>query len=154
MKKLLAIIVLGLLFSGNAYTENIFDCETDDNDLTANVHKGKLVIKVDDNFEARLKTGDPDTGKYREGDLIMSAPGAVGEVIVTSRVGFVAKGSYDLFVSSNTKKGDNNYFKGLFVESAVNGLIHSLTINVWEENMPIYIFLSDNPQKVIKGNCK
>ena len=134
MKKLLAIIVLGLLFSGNAYTENIFDCETNDNDLPANVHKGKLVIKVDDNFEARLKTGDPDTGKYREGDLIMSASGAVGEVIVTSRVGFVAKGSYDLFVSSNTKKGDNNYFKGLFVESAVNGLIHPLTINVWEEN--------------------
>ena len=38
------------MFSGNAYTENIFDCETNDNDLPANVHKGKLVIKVDDKF--------------------------------------------------------------------------------------------------------
>ena len=130
MKIRLAIIVLGLLFSVNAHAENIFDCETKDNDLPANVHKGKLVIKVNDNFEARLKTGDPDTGEFREGDLIMSAPGARGEVIITSQVGLVAKGSYDLFVSSNTKKGDNNYFKGLFVESAVSGIIHSLTINV------------------------
>ena len=148
MKIRLAIIVLGLLFSVNAHAENIFDCETN------GIPKGKLIIKVDDNSEARLKTGDPDTGEFREGDLIMSAPGARGEVIITSQVGLVAKGSYDLFVSSNTKKGDNNYFKGLFVESAVSGIIHSLTINVWEENMPIYIFLSDSPQKVIKGNCK
>ena len=46
----------------------------------------------------------PDTGEFREGDLIMSAPGARGEVIITSQVGLVAKGSYDLFVSRNKKK--------------------------------------------------
>ena len=146
MKKLLAIVVLGLLLSGNANAENIFDCET---------KEGKLVVKVDDNFDARLITGDPDTGIFRQGDLIMSDPGAIGEVIITPRVGFsLAKGSYKLFVTNNTKKGDNNYFKGIFVESTAKGLIHSLIIEVWEENMPIYIFLSNSPQKVIKGNCK
>ena len=29
-----------------------------------------------------------------------------------------------------------------------------ILVEVWKENMPIYIFLSDSPQKVIKGNCK
>ena len=146
MKKVLAILVLGLLLSGNANAENIFDCET---------KEGNLVVKVDDNFDASLITGDPYTGKFRQGDLIMFASGAIGEVIITSRLGFsLAKGSYKMFVTNNTKKGDHNYLKGIFVESEANGLIHSLIIEVWKENMPIYIFLSDSPQKVIKGNCK
>ena len=104
MKKLLAIVILGLLFIVNANAENIFDCET---------KEGKLVVKVDDNFDARLITGDPDTGIFRQGDLIMSDPGAIGEVIITSRLGSTAKGSYKLFVTNNTKKGDHNYFKGI-----------------------------------------
>ena len=46
------------------------------------------------------------------------------------------------------------FFRGIFSESGVDGLVHSLTIIPWEKNMPIYFYLSDRPKSVIQGSCK
>jgi hypothetical protein len=154
MKKLLSILVFGLLLSGNSYAENIFDCEIKTKDSFGNPVSAKLVIKVDDNSSAILSTGDSETGKYGEKDFILAVGGDRGDLIITSQFNFIRKGSYDLFVTQNAEKNDNSFFRALFSESSYNGLVHSLTITPWEENMPISFFLSDQPQSIIQGTCQ
>ena len=154
MKKLLSILVFGLLLSGNSYAENIFDCEIKTKDSFGNPVSAKIVIKVDDNSSAILSTGDSETGKYGEKDFILAVGGDRGDLIITSQFNFIRKGSYDLFVTQNAEKNDNSFFRALFSESGHNGLVHSLTITPWEANMPISFYLSDNPQSIIQGNCK
>ena len=154
MKKLLGIVVLGLLLSGNAYAENIFDCKINTTDTPGNPVSARLVIKVDDNSSAVLSTGDNETGKFGEKDFILAVGGDRGDLIITSQFNFVPKGSYDLFVTQNGKKNGASYFRALFSESYYNGLVHSLTITPWEEDMPISFYLSDKPRSVIKGTCK
>tara|TARA_B110000971_G_C19630058_1_gene328742 strand:- start:41 stop:511 length:471 start_codon:yes stop_codon:yes gene_type:complete len=156
MKKLFStILVLGLLLSGNAYAENIFDCEIKTKDSFGNPVSAKFIIRADDDYSAALKTGDSVTGKfYSNKDFILSVGGNRGDLIITSQFNFVPKGSYDLYVTQNAVKNDNSYFRALFSESGYNGLVHSLTITPWEENMPISFYLSNNPQSIIKGNCK
>ena len=153
MKKILIIIVT-LLLSGNAYAGNIFDCEINTKDTPGNPVSARLVIKVDDNSSAILSTGDKETGKFGEKDFILAVGGDRGDLIITSQFNFVPKGSYDLFVTQNGKKNGNSYFRALFSESIYNGLVHSLTITPWEENMAISFYLSDKPRSVIKGTCK
>ena len=155
MKKLLGIIVLGLLLSGKAFAENIFDCEIKTKDSFGNPVSAKFIIRADDDYSAALKTGDSVTGKfYSNKDFILSVGGNRGDLIITSQFNFVPKGSYDLYVTQNAVKNDNSFFRALFSESGHNGLVHSLTITPWEENMPISFYLSDRPGSVIKGNCK
>jgi hypothetical protein len=155
MKKLLTIIVLGLLLSGNANAENIFDCEIKTKDSFGNPVSAKFIIRADDDYSAALKTGDSVTGKfYSNKDFILSVGGNRGDLIITSQFNFVPKGSYDLYVTQNAVKNDNSFFRALFSESGHNGLVHSVTITPWEENMPISFYLSDRPGSVIKGNCK
>jgi len=154
MKKLLSILVLGFLLSGNAYAENIFDCEIKTKDSFGNPVSAKIVIKVDDNSSARLKTGNNETGKFGEKDFILAVDGDRGDLIITSQFNFVKKGSYDLFVTQNAEKNDNSFLRALFSESSYNGLVHSLTITPWEENMPISFYLSDRPGSVIQGTCQ
>jgi hypothetical protein len=140
--------------SGNSYAENIFDCEIKTKDSFGNPVSAKLVIKVDDNSSAILSTGDSETGKYGEKDFILAVGGDRGDLIITSQFNFIRKGSYDLFVTQNAEKNDNSFFRALFSESSYNGLVHSLTITPWEENMPISFFLSDQPQSIIQGTCQ
>ena len=154
MKKLLSILVFGLLLSGNSYAENIFDCEIKTKDSFGNPVSAKLVIKVDDNSSAILSTGDSETGKYGEKDFILAVGGDRGDLIITSQFNFIRKGSYDLFVTQNAEKNDNSFFRALFSESSYNGLVHSLTITPWEENMPISFYLSDRPGSIIQGTCQ
>ena len=154
MKKLLSILVFGLLLSGNSYAENIFDCEIKTKDSHGNPVSAKLIIRADDDYSATLKTGDGETGKFGEKDFILSVGGTRGDLIVTAQFNFVPKGSYDLYVTQNAVKNDNSFFRALFSESGHNGLVHSLTITPWEENMPISFYLSDKPQSIIQGNCK
>ena len=154
MKKILGIVVLSLLLSGNAYAENIFDCEIKTKDSFGNPVSAKIVIKVDDNSSARLKTGNNETGKFGEKDFVLAVDGDRGDLIITSQFNFVKKGSYDLLVTQNREKDGNSFFRALFSESSYNGLVHSLTITPWEENMPISFYLSDRPGSVIKGICK
>jgi hypothetical protein len=155
MKNLLSILTLALFFSGNAYAnENIFDCEIKTKDSHGNPVSAKLIIRADDDYSATLKTGDGETGKFGEKDFILSVGGTRGDLIVTAQFNFVPKGSYDLYVTQNAVKNDNSFFRALFSESGHNGLVHSLTITPWEENMPISFYLSDKPQSIIQGNCK
>ena len=155
MKKLLSIIFLGLLLSANAYAnENIFDCEIKTKDSHGNPVSAKLIIRADDDYSAALKTGDGETGKFGEKDFILSVGGTRGDLIVTNQFNFVPKGSYDLYVTQNAEKNDNSFFRALFSESSYNGLVHSLTITPWEENMPISFYLSDQPQSIIQGTCQ
>jgi len=155
MKKLfLSILVISSLLGGNAYAENIFDCEINTKDMPGNPVSAKLVIKVDNNSSARLKTGNNETGVFEDRDFILAVDGDRGDLIITSQFNFVKKGSYDLLVTQNAEKNDNSFFRALFSESSYNGLVHSLTITPWEENMPISFYLSDRPGSVIKGNCK
>jgi len=154
MKKIFLVLLFGFLFSGNGYAVNIFDCEIKTKDSFGNPVSAKIVIKVDDNSSAILSTGDSETGKYGEKDFILAVGGDRGDLIITSQFNFIRKGSYDLFVTQNAEKNDNSFFRALFSESSYNGLVHSLTITPWEENMPISFFLSDQPQSIIQGNCK
>jgi len=155
MKKLfLSIVVLGLLFSGNAYAENIFDCEIKTKDSHGNPVSSKFIIRANDDYSAALKTGDSQTGKFGDKDFILSVGGTRGDLIITTQFNFVPKGSYDLYITQNAEKNDNSYFRALFSERGYDGLVHSLTITPWEKNMPISFYLSDKPQSIIQGNCK
>ena len=145
---------MGLLLSGNAYAENIFDCEINTKDTPGNPVSARLVIKVDDNSSAVLKTGNNETGKFGEKDFVLAVDGDRGDLIITSQFNFIRKGSYDLFVTQNGEKNGNSFFRALFSESGYNGLVHSLTIIPWEENMPISFYLSDKPRSVVQGTCK
>ena len=65
MKKVLSIIFVTSLLSGNAYAnENIFDCEIKTKDSHGNPVSAKLIITADDDYTAALKTGDGETGKF------------------------------------------------------------------------------------------
>ena len=154
MKKFIKIITLILLLIPNAYAENIFDCVIKTNDIAGNQISAKLVITVDAEPSATLKTGDSETGVFGEKDFILSYGSHRGKLIITSESYFLNKGSYDLFVTYNAEKNSNMYFRGVFSESGFNGLVHSLSINTWEKNMPIYFYLSDRPRSVIQGSCK
>jgi len=152
--KLLGIVVLGLLLSGNVFAENIFDCEIKTKDSYGNPVSAKLIIRADDDYSAALKTGDGETGKFGEKDFILSVGGTRGDLIVTNQFNFVPKGSYDLYVTQNGEKDSNSYFTALFSVNGYNGFVYSITITPWEENMPISFYLSDQPQSIIQGNCK
>ena len=153
MKKILGIVVLGLLLinSANAF---IYDCNIRD---SLNNKIANFIINVDDTSENRaLITANLDTGKFEAGDIRISSGinSKIGQIIVTSNFGgFLGKGSYQLFVSRINKPGSDNYFTGIFREPAFGtSIIHTVTISPWD--MKVYVFLSDQPREVFKGTCK
>tara|TARA_B100000161_G_C33244713_1_gene278628 strand:- start:87 stop:551 length:465 start_codon:yes stop_codon:yes gene_type:complete len=154
MKKLLGIVVLGLLLSGSA-NAFIYDCNIRD---SLNNKIANFIVNVDDTSELRaLMTINSDTRKFEAGDIIISngINSKIGQIIVTSNFGgFLKKGSYELFVSRVNKPGSDNYFTGIFREPALGAstIIHTLTISPWD--MKVYVFLSDEPSEVLKGTCK
>ena len=140
MKKLLGIVVLGLLLSGNAYAGN-FKCE---------IHPNlSYIIKVDNFNEQVLATVDPETGKFTDNSVIHNSGFRIlnGEVIEfrgdSSRI-------FKLIVLRNSKKGDASGFRGLYFEDSY---VHSIKINTWEDDVPIYIY-NDWTKGQIKGSCK
>ena len=153
MKKLLAIVVLGLFLSGNAFA-NIFNCKIDDTDFAGHKSTLKFVIDVNDFNKSTLTTSRFSEFNYTSDDFILSSEGYNGKIIITSNGFSLREGSYNMFVFENSKKGGNNYFKAIFTEGNFEGLMHTITIKVWENNMPVYLFLSDQPRKVLKGNCE
>ena len=154
MKKLLGIIVFGLILNGNAFA-NIFNCVIDDYDISGNKVDITIVIDVDNFNKSSLVTTRSMTSNMTADDFIFTLDGRNGKLIITSSsYSTIKKGSYDLFVSSNSKKDDNNYFKGIFTERSLTDLIHTVIIEVWSPEMPIYLFIADSPRKVFKGTCK
>ena len=140
MKKLSLYVFLGLMWCNVGFAEN-FNCEIHPN-LT-------YVIKVDNFNEQVLATVDPDTGKFTDNSVIHNSGFRIlnGEVIEfrgdSSRV-------FRLIVLSNSKKGDSSSFRGLYFE---DGYVHSIKINTWEDDVPIYIY-NDWIKNEIKGSCK
>ena len=157
IRKILLTILTALILSTNVYA-NIYDCNIKDSFNNGMFVEANLIISVDKNSDPKpLVTINPKTGKYDSDDIIVSNDyeGRIGQLIVTSQTGgFLKKGSYQLYVSRNNEPGSNNYFSGVFKEPSANigDIVHSLTIAPW--NMQIYVFLSDQPEKVFKGTCK
>ena len=140
MKKLSLYVFLGLMWCNVGFAEN-FKCEIHPN-LT-------YIIKVDNFNEQVLATVDPDTGKFNDNSVIHNSGFRIlnGEVIEfrgdSSRI-------FKLIVLSNSKKGDSSSFRGLYFE---DGYVHSIKINTWEDDVPIYIY-NDWIKNEIKGSCK
>ena len=154
MKKLLGILVLSLLLSGNVYA-NIYSCQINDTFSNGVSVKADLVISVDRGYRKGLVTADSDN-EIKLNDIIIGIgeKSAIGQMIITSQSGgFLKKGTYELYVSRNYKAGSNNYFTAIFHDLVLyQTIINTITISPW--NMKIYMFLSDQPRKVFKGTCK
>ena len=153
MKKLLGIVVIYLSMF-NIANANIFNCIIDDYDLPGNKVDIDIVIDVDNFNETALATTRSKVWDFTADDFILTSEGLNGKLIITSNSYTIGKGSYDLFVSANSKKGEATYFKGIFTEGSRTDLIHTVIIEVWSPKMPIYLFLADSPKKVLKGTCK
>ena len=153
MKKLLGILVLSFLFSSSCFA-NIFNCIIDDYDLPGNKVLIDIVIDMDSSNKSNLTTVRRGRLEFTSDDFILNGSGYNGKLIITSSSYIIVKGSYNLYVSANSKKGDSTYFKGIFYESNLSDLIHSVIIEVSSPKMPIYLFLADSPKKVLKGTCK
>ena len=147
MKKLLGIVVLGLLLSGNG-NANIFDCEIVEGAII------DLTIVVEDNIEKTLTTVDSKERRIDSDDHIVITSGNNGKLIITESNDLISKGSYDLFVFVNQKKNGTDYFKAIFSQGAYSQLIHTIYIDVTEKHMPVYLNSSWNPKEVLKGTCK
>ena len=154
MKKILVIIVLGLLLSVNAYA-HIYSCQINDTLSNGMSAKADLVISVDRGYGKGLVTADSDN-EIKLNDIIIGIGenSAIGEMIITSRsAGFLKKGKYLLYVSKNNKAGSDNFFTAIFHDLVLfETIINTITISPWD--MKIYMFLSDQPRKVFKGTCK
>lgn len=146
-------MALSLSFSSNCFA-NIFNCIIDDYDLPGNKVLIEIVIDVDSSNKSTLTTVRSEKLEFTSDDFILNSGGYNGKLIITSSTYIIGKGSYNLFVSANSKKGDSTYFKGFFNEKSLTDLIHTVIIEVWSPKMPIYLFLADSPQKVLKGTCK
>ena len=152
MKKILLILFFtNFIFSYSLAT--IYSCKIDDTFSNGMKIKADIVINVNNNTKEKLLiTTDYDNLSYQDNDIIMSngLEQKRGDLIVTFQSGgFLRKRSYDLFATRNNKPGSNNYFTAIFNEGA--GIVHSLTTSPW--NMKIYMFISDQPQKLFKGQC-
>jgi hypothetical protein len=154
MKKILSILVLKLILCSNVYA-NIYSCQIDDTLVNGMSVKADLVISVDKGYNKSLITADSDN-KIKLNDIILGLgeESAIGQMIVTSRSGgFLKKGQYQLYVSKNNKAGSNNYFTAIFNDLvSFETIINTITISPWD--MKIFMFLSDQPNKVFKGTCK
>ena len=156
MKKLLGILVLGLLLNGNAYAY-IYDCKIKDTFANGISIEANLVINVDGKKYKPLVTIHSESGNFTDEDIIVgnNPEGQIGQMILTSQTGgFLRKKSYEIYVTRNNKPGNDDYFTAVFNEKNLGtpGLMHMITISPWD--MKIYIFLSDRPKKVFKGICK
>jgi len=151
MKKLLVIVVLSLLVSGNTFA-NIFDCEVNDFGKFDNKVKINFTIVVEDNIQKTLTTVNNNELRFDSDDHVVITNGNNGKIIITESNNLISKGSYDLFVFMNQKKNGTDYFKAIFSQDY--GLIHTLSIDVTEKEMPVYLNSSWDPRQILKGTCK
>ena len=147
MKKLLIIILFNLATSWCALA-NIFDCKIIEG------AKIDLTIVVEDNITKTLTTVHNNELRFESDDHIVISSGNNGKLIVTESNNLISKGSYNLFIFMNQKKNGTDYFKAIFSQGALSGLIHTINIDVTEKNMPIFLNSSWKPQEILKGTCK
>ena len=153
MKKLLGIVVLSFLLSGNAKA-TIYSCNINGVDAMDHEFSMDLVINVNNNSKQKLLLStDWDRLVYSDKDIILanSTNQKIGSLIVTNTSSsMIRKASYNLFVSRNYKSGDGFYFVGIF--NASDGFISTITISPFD--MKIFVYLSEYPELVFDGNCK
>ena len=138
IKKLLGILVLGLMWCNVGFAEN-FKCEIQPN-LT-------YIIKVDNLKDQLLATVDMETGKFDDNSVLYNPHVFNGEVIEfrgdNSKI-------FKLAVLSNSKKGGASSFRGIYFEESY---VHSIRIDTWKDDLPISIY-NDWTRKEMKGTCK
>ena len=140
MKKLLGIVVLGLLLSGNVFAE-IFKCEIN--------KKHTVVIKVDRNQEPQsLVTVDIEKGIFNNDSVIATMSVLKGELIEFK--GDKSR-DYDLIVLHNAKKDSDWSFRAIYFEG-VPAYVITVKIDYWDENHPIYMY-DDWNNEIAKGTC-
>ena len=156
MKKLCFFLTLCLLCS-NIALANIFNCEIKSKDLNDNLVAAKIFIEVDNNSSTQIKINNLKNKFYQDSYIKIAEDAYFGKLTIINSTEFLSGGTgeaYNLIVTYNSKKNDTMYFRAFFSENNQKGLVHSLTIKVWEKNMPIYFFLSNKPEIIFKGNCK
>ena len=148
MKKLLGIIVLSLLLSGNTFAENIFRCK-----ITYGLDKRKIeyIIKANDDYRLLVDINS-ETNKIDDSSELQANNVSTGEVIK-----FVNNGKAETFkmiVFTNREMGDLSYFKAIYFKD-ISGFSEITTIRItpWEENAPIVVY--DNYEnRIYEGTCK
>ena len=141
MKKILSIIVLGLLLSGNVYAE-IYKCKLHDNHT--------FIIKTKNSKEQALATLDTETGKYTSESMVYMYGVTQGEIIE-----FKGKEASDhkVIVLNNPDKKSDTSFRGLYFDTAGTTYFTSIKIDYWDKNHPIY-FYDDWNNRIRKGTCE
>ena len=141
MKKILGIMVLGLLLSGNAYAE-IYKCKLHDNHT--------FIIKTKNSEEQALATLDTETGKYTSESMVYMYGVTQGEIIE-----FKGKEASDhkVIVLNNPDKKSNASFRGLYFDTAGTTYFTSIRIDYWDKDHPIY-FYDDWNNRIRKGTCE
>ena len=140
MKKLLGIVVLGLLLSGNVFAE-IFKCEIN--------KKHTVVIKVDRNQEPQsLVTVDIEKGIFNNDSVIATTSVLKGELIEFK--GDKSR-DYDLIVLHNAKKDSDWSFRAIYFEG-IPPYVITVKIDYWDKNHPIYMY-DDWNNEIAKGTC-
>jgi len=151
IKKLLSIIFVSLLLSGNAFADNIFRCEVTDS--LDKLYKIEYLIKVDNESETlnrALADLNDETGKFDD---------------LSEIYGFISKGEiikfsngksevFKLIVFNNANINSNSYFRAMYIRP-INGYmeVHTIRIASWEPNAPITIF-SNYDNTLLEGTCK
>ena len=141
MKKLLGIMVLGLLLSGNAYAV-IYKCKLHDNHT--------FIIKTKNSEEQALATLDTETGKYTSESMVYMYGVTQGEIIE-----FKGKEASDhkVIVLNNPDKKSSASFRGLYFDTAGTTYFTSIRIDYWDKDHPIY-FYDDWNNRIKKGTCE
>ena len=146
MKKLYSTIIILCLFLEGVSNASSYKCEFEIATIT---------IDVNERSNRVLKTGNRKNGKFENEDKIFAIEGFVSRMSYFSKSINNFKQSYDGYVYQNSKPGENNYFKGFFSEGhGYQDSITTIVIEVWEKNLPAYLYDPSKPNKVFSGNCK
>ena len=145
IKKLLVIVVLGLLLSGNAFAgDNIFKCKFEKNKTNIK----ELIVKVEDNQHKFLTVYN----RKNEEMEIIHRTASTGEVITFYHNGLSE--THDLVTQQNIKAGKSDFFRAFYVNYIVTALhLNTIRINTADDNLPIFVYHSFS-NSLIEGSCK
>ena len=138
MKKLLGIVILGLLLSGSAYAE-IYKCEIHINH--------SFVIKAKKMDEQALGSLETETGKFTDKSTMFAVGITVGEMIE-----FKGDKTYEreIMVLNNPEKKSPMSFRAIYFDGFGYPYVNTIRIDYWDEDRPIY-FYNDWTNEITKG---
>ena len=141
MKKLLGIVILGLLLSGSAYAE-IYKCEIHINH--------SFVIKAKKMDEQALGSLETETGKFTDKSTMFAVGITIGEMIE-----FKGDKTYEreIMVLNNPEKKSPMSFRAIYFDGFGYPYVNTIRIDYWDEDRPIY-FYNDWTNEITKGTCQ